>query len=164
MSTPSDRRSVEASCIDGSNSRNWFLPDSFAWYIAMSAARSMSVERVRPAELWAMPMLPPSRIDRSGSTNGSSSAARARGATVAASLLVDVVEEDRELVAAEAPGRVLRADDREEPLGDHREHGVGVDMAERVVDGLEVVEVDEQDGRCPGRAGDGGRGRARGGR
>ena len=65
-------------------------------------------------------------------------------------LLVDVVEQDRELVAAEPAGRVLGADRGEQALGDHRQDRVRLDVAERVVDGLEVVEVDEQDGRAPG--------------
>src|SRR5204862_5280578 len=63
--------------------------------------------------------------------------------------LVDVVEQDGELVATESGGGVVGADRGEQPLCDHRERGVCVDMAEGLVDRLEVIEVDEQD---PGSA------------
>jgi hypothetical protein len=49
-----------------------------------------------------------------------------------------------ELVAAEAPERVDVADHAVEPGGDRAQQLVADAVTERVVDGLEVVEVDEQ--------------------
>ena len=71
---------------------------------------------------------------------------------------VGALEQHGELVAAEAGGGVARADARRQPLRDLVEHLVAGRVAEAVVDGLEVVEVDEDD-RQPvvlaPRAGDG---------
>ena len=57
-----------------------------------------------------------------------------------------VLGQDRELVAAEAGHEVALADRPGDPLGDRDEQRVAGRVAERVVDDLEVVEVDEQDG------------------
>ena len=57
-----------------------------------------------------------------------------------------VVGEDRELVAAEAGHEIRLADRPGDALGDADEEGVAGGVAEAVVDDLEVVEVDEQDG------------------
>src|SRR5207342_1175512 len=57
----------------------------------------------------------------------------------------DLVEQDRELVSAEARNRVGRAHEVLEPSSDLLEDLVAGRMAEAVVDGLEVVEVDEDD-------------------
>ena len=51
-------------------------------------------------------------------------------------------EDDGELVAADAAGDVGRADDVAEPLGRLGEHGVAGEVADPVVDRLEVVEVE----------------------
>ena len=59
---------------------------------------------------------------------------------------VEAVEQHRELVAAEARDGVGRAHARAQALGDRDQQLVADRVAERVVDGLEVVEVDEQDG------------------
>ena len=53
----------------------------------------------------------------------------------------------RELVAAEAGDEVAVAHGVGDPLGDRDEECVAGGVAERVVDDLEVVEVDEEDGR-----------------
>ena len=67
-------------------------------------------------------------------------------ATSAASVeSVDAVEQDGELVAAEAGDRVGRAHRRLQPPRDLLEDGVAGRVAEAVVDRLEVVEVDEHD-------------------
>ena len=55
------------------------------------------------------------------------------------------VEEDREFIAAEACGGVICAYARGDPLGDFGEQLVARSVAEGVVDGFEVVKVDEQD-------------------
>ena len=69
-----------------------------------------------------------------------------RPATSAASAeSVDAVEQDGELVAAEAGDRVGRAHRRLEPPRDLLQDRVAGRVAEAVVDGLEVVEVDEHD-------------------
>src|SRR5205807_1169440 len=58
---------------------------------------------------------------------------------------LDAVEEDGELVAAEAGDGVGRADGGHQLAGDLPEHEVAGRVAEAVVHGLEVVEVDEHD-------------------
>ena len=76
--------------------------------------------------------------------NGWASAASTRSATADAVLLVGVVAQDRELVAAEARDGVLGARRFAQALGRLREHHVAGLVAQRVVDELEAVEVDEQ--------------------
>jgi hypothetical protein len=61
-------------------------------------------------------------------------------------LVGDVAEADRELVAAEPGQRVTRAQHALEPAGGLRQQAVAGAVAERVVDDLEVVEVQEKDG------------------
>ncbi len=55
-------------------------------------------------------------------------------------------EEDRELVAPDSRDGVCRPDGGCESCADHREQAVARDVAEGVVDALEVVEVEEQHG------------------
>ena len=76
-----------------------------------------------------------------------------------------VVDEDDELVAAEARGEVVGADGRADPVGDGREQPVAVGVAEEVVHDLEPVEVEDQDGgrAVRRRAGPSARAAARGG-
>ena len=62
-------------------------------------------------------------------------------------VLVDVLEQDDELVAAEARRGVGGADARGEPGGGLAQQLVARGVPEGVVDVLEHVEVDEQDGR-----------------
>ena len=62
--------------------------------------------------------------------------------------IVDVLEQDRELVAAEPGGGVGRADARRDALRHLEQHPVADGVPEAVVDGLEVVEVDEQHGHA----------------
>ena len=57
----------------------------------------------------------------------------------------DSVEQDGELVAAEPGDRVRRADGVQEALRHLAQDRVAGRVAEAVVDGLEVVEVDEHD-------------------
>ena len=58
-----------------------------------------------------------------------------------------VVEQDRELVAAQPRGDVAGPDARPDPVRDRDEQPVARRVAQRVVDVLEVVEVEEQHGR-----------------
>ena len=58
----------------------------------------------------------------------------------------DALAQDRELVAAEARHGVLRPHHALEALGDLAQHLVAGAVAERVVDALEAVEVEEVDG------------------
>ena len=82
---------------------------------------------------------------------------------------VDVLAEDRELVAAEARDRVAGAQLAVQARADRAQQLVAGVVAERVVDDLQVVEVQEQQrdpaavARARGRApGAGGRAAARG--
>ena len=59
----------------------------------------------------------------------------------------DARDEQRELVAAEARDRVALADVLLDPLGDLAQQLVADRVAERVVDDLEAVEVEEEDGQ-----------------
>ena len=65
-------------------------------------------------------------------------------------------EDDRELVAAEARHRVVVADAVAQPLRHLQQQLVAGGVAERVVDGLEVIEIDEHHRqracRCAARA------------
>ena len=58
--------------------------------------------------------------------------------------VVDVLQEQRELVAAEARGGVARPDGPRQATGDLADEVVSLSMAERVVHRLEVIEVEEE--------------------
>ena len=60
--------------------------------------------------------------------------------------LVGVLEQDRELVAAQPRGQVGRPHAAADPLGGGHQHGVAGGVAGVVVDALEVVEVEEEHG------------------
>ena len=62
--------------------------------------------------------------------------------------VVDVLEQDRELVAAEPGGGVGRADACRDALSHLEQDPVADGVTEAVVDGLEVVEIDEQHGHA----------------
>ncbi len=59
---------------------------------------------------------------------------------------IEVLGEDRELVAAQTSDGVAGSHEPLQPTGDLHEHGVPDRVTERVVDGLEPVEVDEDQG------------------
>ena len=61
-------------------------------------------------------------------------------------LVVGVLADDDELVAAVPAHEVVAADRRDEAGGDQLEHGVAGGVVEFVVDGLEVVQVHEDQG------------------
>ena len=62
---------------------------------------------------------------------------------------LDVGSEDDELVAADAGDGVHRSQDRRQLRGNPAQHGVSRGMPPGVVDLLEPVEVDEEDGGAP---------------
>ena len=111
--------------------------------MAASALRSTSAGCTEPL-IKAMPMLTPTRSTEPPKTIGS---ARLFGDPVAQCLgraEAERVGDDDELVAAEPTGRVALAHDGVEPLGKLGQHLVADQVAALVVDGLEVVEVAEQ--------------------
>ena len=61
-----------------------------------------------------------------------------------------ITQQDCELVASEPGREVVRAHAVRDPLGQRDEHGVTRDVPEPVVDGLEVVDVDEEQGVAGG--------------
>ena len=87
------------------------------------------------------------------SSNGASSAATIRSATcrpVGAVARAD--EQHGELVAAQAGERVARFHGVAQAAGDVLQQPVAVGVAERVVDGLEIVEVDDHERERGARA------------
>ena len=70
-----------------------------------------------------------------------------------AAALVGVLEQHRELVAAQPRGQVGRTDAAADPLGGGDQDGVAGGVAGVVVDALEVVEVEEEHGAGAARAG-----------
>ena len=85
------------------------------------------------------------------SSAGPGSSARSRSATAWAYADVgDVHEQDAELVATEARREVRRAQPVADARRDRRQELVAGGVAEAVVDGLEVVEVEEERGDRPG--------------
>ena len=117
-------------------------------YIAASALRiSSSASVAFPGSATEMPRL--ARIDQVVVVELEWAAERvedALGGLDRDLRIVDVLEQDRELVAAEARGGVGGADARRHALGHLEQDPVAGRVAEAVVDGLEVVEVDEQHG------------------
>src|SRR4051795_9853813 len=120
----------------------------------------MSVSTSSPSLGWnATPTLPPSSRLTPSATNGSASARRIALATRMPSSGVAAgrtrtpnsapprggagAHEDAELVAAEAGDGVARVEQLGEPAGHLAQDLVAVVVAERVVDVLEAVEVDE---------------------
>src|ERR1700722_1880421 len=59
--------------------------------------------------------------------------------------MAEIVEEDGELVAAEAGDHVAFPQARFQPLSDRHQEGVADQMSETVVDELEPVEIEKQD-------------------
>ena len=91
-------------------------------------------------------MLAWAKTSRPSMTIGWASVARMRStATTAASSAGEVGEQHRELVAAEPRGRVAGSEQAFEPAGHGAQQCVAGGVAEAVVDGLEVVQVEQQD-------------------
>ena len=124
------------------------MPSRLAMYIAASALRisSSAPAAVSPSAI-EMPRLQPTNSSLPSSRSG----ARERfedplGGVGGVLCAADVLEQDGELVAAEAGGGVARADAGVQALGDLQQHRVAGGVAEAVVDRLEVVEVHEDHG------------------
>ena len=143
----SRRRTIE-SRIAGVKTAWRRRPPSLASYMATSASRSSSSACVRACRFVAMPML---RLTLSSSspavTGRTKRLQRALGEVDGAALDVGrAADEDGEVVAAEARDDVRVLDAAHEPGGDAAQQLVADRVAERVVDALEVVEVDEHHG------------------
>ena len=150
---PSSKRLIAASRIAGTNRSCEPPPRAFAVYIAVSASRSRSAA-VSPSSATAMPTLARSATSTPPTASGGTQGDRDPiGDLVGVRGIGDVLEQERELVAAEAGHRVAGADRRAQPLADLLEHAVARLVPEAVVDRLEVVEVHEQDDHARGAAG-----------
>ena len=139
----------------GSNTAARRFPAALAVYIATSALRS-STSAVSSARLVAaIPMLAPTAISWPPIWNGTCRASMIRWATASErSRFGRIEEQHRELVATEPRSQVVGADAAVDALGDDPQEAVAGPVAQRVVDDLEVVEVEEQDdGIEPGLAG-----------
>ena len=81
---------------------------------------------------------------RSASSTGADERVQQPLGDLLAVVVVDVLEQHRELVAAEPRGEVAGAHRGGDPVGDRHQHRVAGRVAVLVVDRLEVVEVEEQ--------------------
>ena len=136
-----------AGCISGNHTRTWLLPASLARYIATSARCSSSPASTDPAAAVAMPTLERTHIGSPSTVTGSARRSRMRRGDLLAVVVVDVLQQHRELVAAHARRDVARPHAQLDPAGGGDQHGVARPVAGAVVDRLEVVEVEEQHGR-----------------
>ena len=126
--------------------------------MAMSA-RLSRVSKSSPSSGYiAMPMLHDVVRARPSQVNGSEVASRIRVATVSTSpRSADALEQDEKLVSSLPAHGVLEAHAPVQALAEHAQQLVADRVAERVVDGLEPVEVEEQHGDvAAARAGPGG--------
>ena len=136
-----------ARSISGSNTSAWPLPRDFAAYIAASALR-MSRSTLLTRSASATPTLQPMRNWRPSISNGWRQDSRTwRATAIAASTFGRVIDEHRELVAAEPRDRVAGARALHETVREVAQQRIARAVPEAVVDGLEIVEVDEQHGR-----------------
>ena len=133
--------------MPGSKTAKPALPLALAMYIATSALRTTSSAVSVSSRALAMPMLAVTlTCVVADDVRHPQLAGQPLGHGQRALEVGRVVGEDRELVAAQAGDEVAGADRVGDPLGDGLEERVAGGVAERVVDDLEVVEVDEQDG------------------
>jgi hypothetical protein len=127
--------------------RTRLRPARFASYIAASAAAmNACVSSIfRPA---AAPTLIVTGMTLPSCSNlCSSTALRSRSPSLTAPFAVDLAADDRELLAAVAREHVLGPDGLVHHLGDARQHHVTRHVSELIVDLLEVIDVDEQQGQ-----------------
>ena len=118
-----------------------------------SPGRRCGAGRPAAVEPVAIPMLALRKTSLPRTSNGSSSASRIAPASAVDVDRSSVLDQDRELVAAEARRGVAGAHAAQQPLADRDEQLVAGGVAEAVVDRLELVEVAEQDRRrCAPRA------------
>ncbi len=139
------RSSLDAAASIELSKRAWLpRPLRLARYIAASAScRSVSGWRWRRAAT-ATPRLVAGELQRAGERGGDALRHRTRRARGR-----DVLEQDDELVAAEAGQRVARTQRLPEARGDRDEHLVADLVTQGVVDELEAIDVEEEDGRTP---------------
>ena len=135
---------MTCSCIAASKTAWRPLPSAFARYMATSASRITCSGcglrgRERDPDRRADEQLAPVEQERRLQAVQDALGDDRRLARVA-----DVVEQQRELVAAQPRDRVVRAQRRFEPARDGLQQLVAGRVAERVVDDLEAVEVEEQ--------------------
>ena len=124
------------------------LPPAFAAYIARSALRSRSAAVAAPPVASATPMLARTRTRAALHRERRDERAEdALGGALGLDRRRRVLEQHRELVAAEARGEIVLAQRGAQALGDGHEQRVAGRVPERVVDALEVVEVEEHDRR-----------------
>ena len=149
------------SCISGLKWRKVLPSASFASYIATSALRSSSSNVVDgpAADGRARDGDPDAALDRGLSPiqpQGSADRLEQLSHDLRDLRLVrDVLEQNRELVAAQTGSGVALAQRGAQTRRDGLQHSVPGVVAERVVDVLEVVEIQEQNGEptdrpCPG--------------
>ncbi len=137
-------RATSASYMPGEKIAQRARPPALAAYIARSALRRSSPAELAPELASATPMLARTRTGRDADAQRRDERAEhALGRPLRLDRRRRVLEQDRELVAAEARGEVVLAQRRAQALGDRHEQRVAGRMAERVVDALELVEVEE---------------------
>ena len=136
--------------VSSENSSTRSLPESLAWYIAVSASRSSSsastssVARHAAADAHAHVAALAGHVER----GAEGAAEAARGDRRAH--LVGADAQDHELVAAHAGHDVALVDGAAQALGDLDQEPVAGLVTEAVVDDLEIVEVEEEDGQAVG--------------
>ena len=120
--------------------------------MATSAWRISSSAPTDPDGAVAMPIEPCAHAERVADLHGRGEQVQDAGGDRLAVGVVDVLEQDRELVAAEPRGDVVRAHAGTDALGHLGQHGVAGRVPALVVDGLEVIEVEEQHRRLASAA------------
>ena len=124
------------------------LPLALAWYMARSASRRISSGVPRRAEDSAIPIEAvmktsrPSKLERLRQLGLDAHGDRLGGLAVG-----HVLEEEAELVAAEPRHGVARAQRGVQAVAHFHQQLVADRVAERVVDHLEAVEVEEEHGQ-----------------
>jgi hypothetical protein len=123
----------------------WFRPLFFPAYIAKSASpRSFSID-IRGSRVCTMPMLAPTRITTLPRTTGSLISASTRSATRKAPSATST--ESSSTANSSPPSRTTVSSGRTARRmrrGDLAQQRVALCVAERVVHGLEAVEVEQQ--------------------
>ena len=140
-SATSSSRPTRSSAIVGAYITYCALPDAFARYIATSAARRRSSATVPSA----IPTLALTKTSRPSSSNGVCSAATIRSAASTADRGAgDLLDQHGELVPSQPRDREAGRERIAEPHADAAQERVAGGVPERVVDALEVVEVEEE--------------------
>ena len=140
-------RSLTSSRSSRSKTTAWLRPRALAAYIATSAQPSRSSPLCSPGSAMAMPILAVWRHFLAGDGDRlGDHVEHAIGRGEDLHLALGLVDDEDELVTAEARGEVVRADAGADPVGDRHEESVTAAVAQVVVHDLEPVEVDHHDG------------------